>query len=50
VGLELAVGSPVPSNPECVNDSRVMGQEPLAGDTVEAGSTVTVFQGGGGDV
>jgi serine/threonine-protein kinase len=49
-GLVLAQGSPVPSVPECPNPSRVVGQEPLAGETVEAGSTVTVFQGGGGDV
>ena len=49
-GLVLAFGSPVPSNPECPNTSRIVGQEPLAGETVEAGSVVTVFPGGGGDV
>jgi beta-lactam-binding protein with PASTA domain/predicted Ser/Thr protein kinase len=50
VGLEMTIGSPVPTNPSCVNDNRIMGQEPLAGETVEVGSTVTVFQGGGGDI
>lgn len=51
VGLELEEGEPVPSNPEqCPNPSRILGQEPLAGTVVEAGSTVTVFRGGGGDV
>ncbi|MGZ8631350.1 MAG: Stk1 family PASTA domain-containing Ser/Thr kinase [Actinomycetota bacterium] len=49
-GLELVEGSPVPSIPECPNPSRIIGQEPLAGETVEAGTTVTVFRGGGGDV
>ena len=48
-GLELASGSPAPSIPECPNPNRIVGQEPLAGETVEAGSTVTVFPGGGGD-
>ncbi len=50
VGLELAIGEPVPTVPDCPNPSRILGQEPVAGTTVEAGSTVTVFQGGGGDV
>ena len=49
-GLEMVVGSPVPSVPECPNPNRIVGQEPLAGETVEAGNTVTVFPGGGGDV
>jgi eukaryotic-like serine/threonine-protein kinase len=49
-GLEMTIGSPVPSNPACPNANRIIGQEPLAGDQVESGSTVTVFQGGGGDV
>jgi serine/threonine-protein kinase len=50
VGLEMVVGSPVPSIPDCPNPNRIVGQEPLAGETVEAGTTVTVFPGGGGDV
>ena len=50
VGLEMAIGEPVPSVPDCPNPSRILGQEPVAGTVVEAGSTVTVFQGGGGDV
>jgi serine/threonine-protein kinase len=50
VGLALATGEPVPSVPDCPNPSRILGQEPVAGTVVEAGSTVTVFQGGGGDV
>jgi serine/threonine-protein kinase len=50
VGLEMAIGEPVPTVPDCPNPSRILGQEPVAGTTVEAGSTVTVFQGGGGDV
>jgi beta-lactam-binding protein with PASTA domain/predicted Ser/Thr protein kinase len=49
-GLEMAIGSPVPSTPECSNPSRIVGQEPLPGESVEAGSVVTVFPGGGGDV
>jgi len=50
VDLVIAIGEPVPSVPECPNPSRILGQEPVAGTVVEAGSTVTVFQGGGGDV
>jgi eukaryotic-like serine/threonine-protein kinase len=50
VGLEMVIGEPVPTVPDCPNPSRILGQEPVAGTTVEAGSTVTVFQGGGGDV
>ena len=49
-GLEPAVGSPVPSNPECPNPNRIIAQEPLPGESVEAGSVVTIFPGGGGDV
>ena len=49
-GLVPAKGDPVPSTDACANASRIIAQEPLAGDTVEAGSTVTVFPGGGGDV
>ena len=51
VGLVLEEGEPVPSNPEqCPNPSRILAQDPAAGTVVEAGSTVTVFRGGGGDV
>jgi eukaryotic-like serine/threonine-protein kinase len=46
-GLVLAKGDPVPSIPECPNQNRIVAQEPAAGTTVEAGSTVTVFPGGG---
>jgi beta-lactam-binding protein with PASTA domain len=49
-GLEPALGSPVPSNPECPNPNRIIGQDPLPGESVEAGSVVTIFPGGGGDV
>ncbi|MDH5223901.1 MAG: PASTA domain-containing protein, partial [Actinomycetota bacterium] len=49
-GLEMVVGDPVPSIPECPNPNRIIGQDPVAGTTVEAGTTVTVFPGGGGDV
>jgi serine/threonine-protein kinase len=50
-GLVLEVGEPVPSNPEqCPNPSRILAQDPAPGTVVEAGSTVTVFLGGGGDV
>ena len=49
-GLLVAKGDPVPSTDQCANPSRIIAQEPLAGTTVEAGSTVTVFPGGGGDV
>jgi serine/threonine-protein kinase len=50
-GLVLEVGEPVPSNPEqCPNPSRILAQDPAPGTVVEAGSTVTVFRGGGGDV
>ncbi|MBA3765263.1 MAG: PASTA domain-containing protein [Actinobacteria bacterium] len=48
--LVLELGEAVPSTPECPNPNRIIGQEPLAGETVEAGSVVTVFPGGGGDV
>jgi eukaryotic-like serine/threonine-protein kinase len=50
LGLNLEIGEPVPSTPDCPNPSRILGQEPAAGTPVEVGSTVTVFQGGGGDV
>jgi beta-lactam-binding protein with PASTA domain/tRNA A-37 threonylcarbamoyl transferase component Bud32 len=49
-GLLIAKGDPVPSSPDCANTNRIIAQEPLAGSSVEAGSTVTVFPGGGGDV
>ena len=49
-GLVRAIGEAQPSNPECPNTNRIVGQEPVAGETVEAGSVVTVFPGGGGDV
>jgi len=49
-GLLIAKGDPVPSTPDCANPNRIIAQEPLAGTLVEAGSTVTVFPGGGGDV
>ncbi len=49
-GLVRAVGDAQPSTPDCPNPNRIIGQDPLAGETVEAGSTVTVFPGGGGDV
>ena len=49
-GLVPAKGDPVPSTDACANANRIIAQEPLAGTTVEAGSTVTVFPGGGGDV
>jgi serine/threonine-protein kinase len=49
-GLLIAKGDPVPSTDACANPSRIIAQEPLAGTVVEAGSTVTVFPGGGGDV
>ncbi|MEX1265230.1 MAG: Stk1 family PASTA domain-containing Ser/Thr kinase [Actinomycetota bacterium] len=48
--LELEVGESQPSNPECLNSSRIVGQDPLAGEEVPAGTVVTVFPGGGGDV
>ena len=44
-GLVLAKGDPVPSIPDCPNQNRIVAQEPAAGTTVEAGSTVTVFPG-----
>jgi eukaryotic-like serine/threonine-protein kinase len=50
VGLEMQVGDPAPSVPDCTNVSRIISQEPAAGTTVDAGSVVTVHQGGGGDV
>jgi serine/threonine-protein kinase len=50
LGLNLEIGEPVPSTPDCPNPTRILGQEPPAGTPVEVGSTVTVFQGGGGDV
>jgi len=50
VDLLIEFGEAVPSTPECPNPNRIIGQEPLAGETVEAGSVVTVFPGGGGDV
>ena len=49
-GLVIAKGDPVPSTDACANPNRIIAQEPLAGTLVEAGSTVTVFPGGGGDV
>ena len=50
-GLVLAQGDPAPPIPECPNQNRIVAQDPAAGTTVEAGSTVTVFPGGasGGD-
>jgi beta-lactam-binding protein with PASTA domain/tRNA A-37 threonylcarbamoyl transferase component Bud32 len=48
--LVIAKGDPVPSTETCANPSRIIAQDPLAGTPVEAGSTVTVFPGGGGDV
>ncbi len=50
LGLSLEEGEPVPSTPDCPNPSRIIGQEPAPGTLVEAGSVVTVFRGGGGDV
>ena len=49
-GLETEVGDPQPSVPDCPNPSRIIGQEPAAGTTLDAGSVVTMFPGGGGDV
>ena len=49
-GLLVVKGDPVPSTDACANPSRIIAQDPLAGTPVEAGSTVTVFPGGGGDV
>ena len=49
-GLETEVGDPQPSVPDCPNNNRIIGQEPAAGTTVDAGSVVTIFPGGGGDV
>ena len=49
-GLEAEVGDPQPSVPDCPNPSRIIGQEPAAGTTLDAGSVVTIFPGGGGDV
>ncbi|HVF07186.1 MAG TPA: Stk1 family PASTA domain-containing Ser/Thr kinase [Actinomycetota bacterium] len=48
--LVLEFGEPQPSNPECSNPNRIVGQEPLPGESVESGSVVVVFPGGGGDV
>ncbi|HET6712313.1 MAG TPA: Stk1 family PASTA domain-containing Ser/Thr kinase [Actinomycetota bacterium] len=50
LGLLLEEGEPAPSTPDCPNPSRIIGQEPAPGTLVEAGSVVTVFRGGGGDV
>ena len=49
-GLEAEEGDPQPSIPDCPNDNKIIGQEPAAGTTVDAGSVVTIFPGGGGDV
>ena len=49
-GLVAALGDPVPSIPECPNPNRIIGQQPLAGETVDGGTVVTVFPGGGGDI
>lgn len=49
-GLEADVGDPQPSVPDCPNANRIIGQEPAAGTTLDAGSVVTIFPGGGGDV
>jgi len=49
-GLEAQEGDPQPSVPDCPNANRIIGQEPPAGTTVDAGSVVTIFPGGGGDV
>ncbi|MGH2540270.1 MAG: PASTA domain-containing protein, partial [Actinomycetota bacterium] len=48
-GLVLARGDPAPSIPECPNQNRIVAQDPAAGTTLEAGSTVTVFPGGASD-
>jgi serine/threonine-protein kinase len=49
-GLEMQIGDPVPSIPDCPNPNRIIGQDPAAGTTVDSGSIVTVNPGGGGDV
>jgi serine/threonine protein kinase len=49
-GLEMEVGDPVPSIPDCPNPNRIVGQDPAAGTTLDSGSIVTVNPGGGGDV
>jgi serine/threonine-protein kinase len=49
-GLEMQVGDPVPSVPDCPNPNRIIAQDPAAGTTVDSGSIVTVNPGGGGDV
>jgi serine/threonine-protein kinase len=48
-GLVTEKGEAVPSG-DCPNASRIIGQDPAAGSEVPAGSIVTVFPGGGGDV
>jgi eukaryotic-like serine/threonine-protein kinase len=48
-GLEMEIGDPVPSIPDCPNPNRIIGQDPAAGTTVDSGSIVTVNPGGGGD-
>jgi serine/threonine-protein kinase len=46
VGLVLALSDETaPMNPACPNASRIVAQDPQAGDQVPFGSTVTVFQG-----
>ena len=47
VGLLMEIGDPAPSIPECPNASRIVAQDTAAGDTVDAGSTIVVHQGGG---
>jgi serine/threonine-protein kinase len=49
-GLLLELGDPQPSTPECPNTNRIVGQDPLAGESVPDGTVVTVYPGGGGDV
>ena len=49
-GLQLELGDPQPSTPECPNPNRLVGQDPPVGTMVERDSFVIVFPGGGGDV
>ncbi len=47
LGLVVVNGGMVPSNPLCPNPNRVAKQDPAAGMTVDPGSTVTLYTGGG---
>ncbi len=47
LGLVVVNGGIVPSNPLCTNPNRVAMQDPAAGTTVDPGSTVTLYTGGG---